>query len=355
MSTAGLTACKKSPSAGGDGKVAPAVQVVASPAAETPAPVPVEAKPVAEAATPALVEAPASATGWTADFAAALKEAEAAKKDLLMDFTGSDWCTYCIRLHEEVFATETFKAAVKDKFVLVEVDFPQDGSKLSEATKKQNEELKEKYPFDGFPTVFLCDAQGRPYAVTGYEEGGAEPYVKNLEALSARKKARDEALLEAEKREGVEKAKSLVAALALMDLPQALQSKFYSDVVEKIKAADPQDTTGFAKKQQAREKAAKFQEELQVFGENEDVEGALALVDKTIAAGGLEEEDAQKITLTKAMIYADQGRFDEALKVVEDARKIAPTSEISKQLDGFKQELETAKKDAAAPEKPAGD
>ncbi|MFT3991801.1 MAG: thioredoxin fold domain-containing protein [Luteolibacter sp.] len=290
----------------------------------------------------------AGGEGWNSDFAAAKKEAQESKKDLILDFTGSDWCAYCIKLNEEVFKTDAFKSFAKDKFVLVEVDFPQDEKKLSDATKKQNEELAEKYPIEGYPTLILTDAEGRPYAVTGYEEGGAGPYVKNLEKLAAKKKVRDENLQAAEKAEGVAKAKALFAALEAMALPTELEKKFYGDLEEKIKAADPKDETGFAKKQAAAERVAKFQQSLQELGENGDFDGALALTDKTIAEGGLDPEALQQVTLTKAMILANQGKFDDAIKVVEEAKKIAPDSEITPKLGEFVSQLQEAKQQAAA-------
>ena len=39
-----------------------------------------------------------SETGWMTDFAAAQKLAKETKKPMLVDFTGSDWCPWCIRL-----------------------------------------------------------------------------------------------------------------------------------------------------------------------------------------------------------------------------------------------------------------
>lgn len=44
----------------------------------------------------------AGGEGWVSDFAAAKKEAAESKKDLLVDFTGSDWCGWCIKLVDEV-------------------------------------------------------------------------------------------------------------------------------------------------------------------------------------------------------------------------------------------------------------
>lgn len=129
----------------------------------------------------------AGGEGWTSDSTAAKKQATESKKDLLIDFTGSDWCGWCIKLNEEVFSKEAFKAGVKDTMILVELDYPKDKSKLTAATIQQNKELEEKYPIAGYPTIFLTDADGKPYAATGYEEGGPEAYVKHLNELREKK------------------------------------------------------------------------------------------------------------------------------------------------------------------------
>ena len=120
---------------------------------------------------------PASAggEGWSHDFEAAKKQAAEQKKDLLVDFTGSDWCGWCIKLNEEVFSHDPFKTGVADKFVLVEIDFPRDKSKLSDETQKQNAMLQKQFSIQGFPTILLMDAAGLPYAQTGYQAGGPKP------------------------------------------------------------------------------------------------------------------------------------------------------------------------------------
>jgi thioredoxin-related protein len=309
----------------------------------------------------------AGGEGWISDFEAAKKQAAAEKKDLLLDFTGSDWCGWCIKLNDEVFKKDEFKKGVKDKFVLVELDFPQDDSKLSEATKKQNAELQSKYGIEGFPSIVLCDATGKPFAKTGYAEGGPEKYVAALDDLRKSKSKRDVAFASAAKAEGVAKARLLVNALKDMDLSDAAISNFYAEITPQIKTADPKDETGFVKKIEAKEKFAKFEEKLNSFGEKQDFEGALAIVDKTLKEDGFEDEYKQQITATKAMIYVQMKKFDEALKTVDEAKAIDPNSEIGKQMDGFKEKLvqmknapadegasedpEEAKKDGADDEK----
>ena len=144
------------------------------------------------AALPALVLSVSSlraADAWETDLAKAKATAAKEKRDLLMDFTGSDWCHWCIQLHEEVFDKDAFKQDAPKSFVLLQVDFPQQ-KEQSEDTKKQNEKLQEEYHIEGFPTIVLADAEGRPYAMTGYEKGGAAKYMQHLTELRKKHAAR---------------------------------------------------------------------------------------------------------------------------------------------------------------------
>lgn len=299
----------------------------------------------------------AGGEGWTHDFAAAKKQAAAEKKDLLIDFTGSDWCGWCIKLNEEVFSHDPFKTGVKDKFVLVELDYPRDKSKLSKETQAQNDELQGKYAVQGFPTILLCDADGKPFAKTGYQPGGPEKYVAHLDELRAKKDVRDKSFAEAAKAEGPAKAKALIAALDAMELEDAAVASFYPDVVDQIKAADPKDETGYAKKLAAKAKFAEFEGGLQAFAAKQDMEGALAYVEKALAEGSFEGENKQQVLLIKLSILATTGKFDEALKLVDEAKAAAPESEMAGQMDAIKGRIEQAKAQAGAKEeeKPAAE
>lgn len=122
---------------------------------------------------------------WVTNMAEAQKIATAENKDLLVNFTGSDWCVWCIRLKKEVFSQTAFSAAAKD-FVLVEIDFPQKKPQ-SDSEKKLNRELADKYKIEGYPTVLLMNANGEVYAKTGYKPGGASKYVQQLLELKKNK------------------------------------------------------------------------------------------------------------------------------------------------------------------------
>ena len=126
--------------------------------------------------------------GWMEDYDKALAKAKAEKKNLLLDFTGSDWCGYCMKLDGEVFDTAKFKAWAKENVILVQVDFPQ-GKKLSGKLQKQNEALKAKYGANGFPTVIVLDADEKVLVKRGgYTPGsGAEAYLAGLKPATVAK------------------------------------------------------------------------------------------------------------------------------------------------------------------------
>ena len=286
----------------------------------------------------------AAGEGWMTDFEAAKQKAAAENKDLLVDFTGSDWCGWCIKLVDEVFKHDAFKQGAADNFVLVELDFPQDKSKLDEATQKQNEMLQKKYSIQGFPTILLLDDQGRPYAQTGYQAGGPEKYLTHLDGLLAVKTKRDEALKAAEKLEGPAKAKSLVEALKL--LPEG-QLSHYSEIIQQIAILDPKDESGFVAEQKLKEAAdtlgKKYMTALRA-GKNDE---AIAMVDEFIADFQITGEKKQSMLGMKMNPILAGRKFDEAAKLLDEIVVIAPESQVGKFANDFKPKLEKMKLDAA--------
>ena len=124
-----------------------------------------------------------SAEGWMTDFEKAKKKAKNENKTLLLDFSGSDWCSWCIKLDEEVFQKDIWKAYAKEHLVQVLIDFPREKSKQSEVLQRQNNELAKQYAVRGFPTVLLLNQEGTLIEKTGYQRGGAENYIEHIKEL----------------------------------------------------------------------------------------------------------------------------------------------------------------------------
>ena len=119
---------------------------------------------------------------WKTDLEAALAEAKSQNRYVLVDFTGSDWCGWCIKLDKEVFSQEAFKRFAADNLILVEIDFPRKASQSKEL-KAKNKKLAEKYGIRGFPTILVLSPDGGLVGKTGYKAGGAEAYVAHLEEI----------------------------------------------------------------------------------------------------------------------------------------------------------------------------
>lgn len=119
---------------------------------------------------------------WLTDFSAAKREAAEKQRPILVDFSGSDWCGWCIKLENEVFSQPAFANYATNNLVLFLADFPR-GKPQPDEIVAQNRQLSEAYGVQGFPTVLLVDENGKELARTGYVRGGAEAYVKHLQSL----------------------------------------------------------------------------------------------------------------------------------------------------------------------------
>jgi len=108
---------------------------------------------------------------WNTDLDTAKSKAAATNKNILLVFSGSDWCVPCMELEKNVWQTAEFKAEAEKNWVLLRADFLQ---------KKGNPEpvnindpkiiLAEKYNRDGFfPFFAVLDKNGRLLGKTGYE------------------------------------------------------------------------------------------------------------------------------------------------------------------------------------------
>jgi len=119
---------------------------------------------------------------WITDAVKAQAQAKAEKKMVFLDFTGSDWCGWCIRLNKEVFSTPEFATYAKKNLVLVEVDFPRRKEQSAEQ-KKANEALQSKYRIEGYPTIIVLDGDGKQIGELGYMRGGPKTFIEALDKL----------------------------------------------------------------------------------------------------------------------------------------------------------------------------
>ena len=142
---------------------------------------------------------------WTMDLKAA--KAMAAEKDLplFINFTGSDWCGWCILMDKEVFSKEEWQNHAKENLMLVWIDFPQDKKRVPEKYVERNKKLAEENGVKGYPTYIVLNSDGKTRLgdLGASRDATPEKFIKQVNALTDKraKKETEEAAPEPDKAE----------------------------------------------------------------------------------------------------------------------------------------------------------
>lgn len=215
----------------------------------------------------------AGAAEWKTNYEAALAESARSGKPILAEFTGSDWCYYCRRLRTDVLDAPDFAAWAEKHFILLEIDLPQH-TEIDTTLLAQNQMLRSKYQIDGFPTLLVLDAQGRPLGGLFGFVGNPKTVQQELEpGLQA-----DQLLRQAARLPDEEKQAPLLAAWKL--IPRDLH-ELNIPLQQEVSAHDPQDLSGLRA-------AAAAEQALQTCREAEAAAptdtAALRIVEQAVAA-----------------------------------------------------------------------
>lgn len=141
-----------------------------------------------------LVNAQESELTWHTNIDKAMAISNKEKKPLMLFFTGSDWCGWCIRLQKEVFYKPEFVKWAKDNVVLVELDFPRK-KQLEPTLQQQNYSLQNAFRVQGYPTVWFVNSETKEgktnftqLGSTGYVAGGPEAWISGANQILANNK-----------------------------------------------------------------------------------------------------------------------------------------------------------------------
>ena len=263
-----------------------------------------------------------AAPTWLTDLDEAKKVAAKEKKDILVDFTGSDWCGYCIKLHAEVFDKPEFEEFAKN-YVLVELDFP-NKKPQSDEVKTKNRAAQQKYGITGFPTILLMDAQGEVYARTGYKAGGPEKYVSHLQELTKQNTPEGKKALAAEAKTAAEAGAKRAAASA--KVKAAIEAKDFAAG----SAAYDEMYGAVSGPQKAILNMNKAILSLRIDAENK--ERALKLIDAALADAAGNESLVSRIKADREKVAAGENPF--APKAVAPKSGAKPAAEAKKSDQG---------------------
>ncbi len=271
--------------------------------------------------------------GWLVDFEKAKAQAAKEGKAILMEFTGSDWCPPCKALHKNVLVKEIFKNEMPEHFILLKLDSPRDKSKTTDAEKAQYKELSAEYKVRGVPSIFLTDAEGKPFfSASGYGGESAEVWVEKMVSKAGIPKA----LASAAKAKGLKRARLLDTALTLMGSKFANES--HAEKIDEIIKLDAKNEAGLKAKYEGGRKAAQFKETLtQIMSDNRGAktEALIAKVDALVKKEKATGESLQQALFIKSSIMFQAKKKDEAEKLLIEAQKAAPKSDTAKRIDGI--------------------
>nr|WP_315153600.1 thioredoxin family protein [uncultured Flavobacterium sp.] len=122
---------------------------------------------------------------WNTNFEDAKAKAEKENKNILLVFSGSDWCGPCMKLDKVVWQSSEFKAESDENWVVYKADFPKKkANQLSPELTESNNKLAEKYNKSGsFPLVVLLDKKGKVIGMTGFKNVSASDYIKLIHSF----------------------------------------------------------------------------------------------------------------------------------------------------------------------------
>ncbi len=276
---------------------------------------------------------------WQTDFEAARILAHKTDKDLLLNFSGSDWCPWCQKLEKEVFSQDIFKQNAPANYILLKLDFPKK-KQLPDVLKNQNLQLQNKYKVTGFPTIMLTDPAGEPYAHIGYRQGGPQKYLDHLALMRSGKTKWETVFTQASSAQGLEKARLYDQGLQLKKKNGL--TKGNQEIINEIKALDKDNAAGLRYKYEIPEKMALIQKELNT---TRDFDKALQDLSGIISTYNPDSKIKQDIHMFQAAILI-KGKKDKkaGLEALNQALESAPDTEMGKRIPQIIQSIEKSEK-----------
>ena len=204
----------------------------------------------------------------------AYAESAATGKPILANFTGSDWCGWCIRLKNEVFKTDKFLTWAEENVVLLELDYPRKKT-MSEELRVQNSSLAQAFQITGYPTIwvfnlafnetekqFKIEALGK----TGYVAGGAENWILSTNTILKKQEVSKQAPPQVpapEKKETEDKVEDNEVIVKKDDTESADESVQATLSAKELKKQGKLEKKAAKKKAKAEKKILKAEEKLQ--------------------------------------------------------------------------------------------
>lgn len=104
-------------------------------------------------------------------------------KNIMLVFSGSDWCVPCIQFNKKVLTDSTFLSFAHENLILLEADFPQ-RKKIPAPLRQQYDSLAAAFnPAGAFPQVVLLSPEKKLMANVPYRQQSPEGFIAALKQL----------------------------------------------------------------------------------------------------------------------------------------------------------------------------
>ena len=125
------------------------------------------------------------AQNWEKNFEIAKERSAKEGKNIVLCFSGSDWCIPCIKLEKTIWESMEFANYSQAHFVLLRADFPKKkANALPKEQQEQNDKLAESYNKQGmFPLVVLLNKSGKVLGTTSYKNISPTEYIALLHSF----------------------------------------------------------------------------------------------------------------------------------------------------------------------------
>ncbi len=125
------------------------------------------------------------AQSWETSFEVAKSRSAGEGKNIILCFSGSDWCIPCIKLEKTIWESADFAKYAKDHYVLLRADFPKKkANALPKELQEQNDKLAEAYNKQGmFPLVVVLNKNGKVLGTTSYKNVSPVEYIALLHSF----------------------------------------------------------------------------------------------------------------------------------------------------------------------------
>lgn len=265
------------------------------------------------AAMAAIVAPVNAAVEWHTKLDKACTLAAQQNKAVLILFTGSDWCGWCVQLKKELLTSAAFEEYISGRFVAVEIDVPNNPARVGGAQQlEKNRGLCRYFGISTFPSVLVLTAEGA--AVGGFS--GSADMEEAREALDAAL-ANSAELKKVEALQGLEKARALYSIY--QSIPEDLRPSAHA-MKEQILALDTEDAMGLRRQHEAQKQLSQIEQQLAGVREN-DFDAAVAIIDKALPTAMPENRESleqAKINFIQLKIYKKLAQ----VKSVADVEKV---------------------------------